>query len=540
MSKVTEYSYDDLGRLIGVKLSNGAEAIYNYDAAGNRTTVLEIPALIPTFTPVTVAGLAKPQHGDFLESAMMVLLSSGEIVGWGNNLNGVLANGNSTDTNTPVQKVLFDPNTVLPPTGATIVDWTFTNANLYVVFSNGWVYSAGKNAMGQLGHGDLVARNALKRIDSFVNSSVSISKVWACGSSRETDGGGCVYFQASDFALYACGEGAMGNLGNAGAPTSNLSTPLLCTGVPATTPSHVVHVELAAGRNGFSAYLLFNDGLLKVAGLNNCGQLGVGSTTNVTGGFVNATKLGGTNITNAVSVSATVGSAAATTGAAIIVDAAGTAWSTGRNNVGQLGLGNTVDRSRFEQILVGGVALANLVEARLGGGSNPYGYALNSAGTLYTWGYNGANNLLKNNTTTPVSTPSSVSGLPSGVSKIFFPLMQEGATSSAQLIVLLTNGRIIFAGGDNGQLSLASAVNTGLFKYLPAPRQILDGTETPVNMFIHGTEALQRWFILTDKGNLYACGSNADTVGTGGVSSGTSAASVEWFKIDFNNFAIIA
>lgn len=533
-NKTTNYAYDELGRLVGVTLANGAQAHYNYDAAGNRTTVLEIPALLSTFTPATVAALPKAQQGDFLQSPMAVLLSTGDIVSWGDNTNGNLANGVAAATNAPVQKVLFDPNTTLPPSTATIVDWAFTNANIYVVFSNGWVYSTGKNALGQLGHGDVVARTALKRIESFVTNGKSIIKVWASGASRLTDGGGCAYFQDSNFVMYGCGANAAGNLGNATTPISNVATPAVCTGVPS-TPNHVTSVEIAAGRGGISTYMLCDDGTLKVAGCNDNGQLGVGSTANVTGSFVTATKTGAVNITNAISVSAAVGAANSNSGSALIVDATGAVWATGRNNFGQLGQGNTTDLTRFTQVS----ALSNIVEARFGGGYTTYGYALTNTGGFYTWGYNVQNNLFKN-TVANVLTPTLVTALPAGVSKVFFPLGQEQTGNASQLIVLLANGKVIYAGGDAGQLPLASVINTGFYKYIATPRQILDGTETPVNILTHGTELLQRWFILTDKGNLYACGNNADSVCTGGISSDLKATSTEWFKIDFSNFSTIS
>ncbi len=307
-----------------------------------------MPALDPLLVPAKVTSLPKRQAGDFLENPMAVLLSTGDIVGWGDNTHGGLANGIASATNAPIQKVLFDPNTTLPPFDATVVDWVITNANMYIVFSNGWVYSAGKNALGQLGHGDTVARNQLKRIEYFVANGKSIAKVWASGNTRLTDGGGCAYFQSTDFAVCACGAGANGNLGNAAQPTANLfDSQFECTGLPV-TPNRVVDIVLGAGRTGFSAYALFNDGMLKVAGANLVGQLGTGAITNVTGGFVNATKLGGTNITNAVSVSMTTGVPNnGLSGSALIVDASGNVWTTGRNAFGQLGLGNTVGSLAF-------------------------------------------------------------------------------------------------------------------------------------------------------------------------------------------------
>src|SRR5271163_1181410 len=102
--------------------------------------------------------LPKRNQGDFTNGAMVLGLPVGSfsgpsaIFGWGNNTTGALANGLTGTTSVPIQEAVFDPNTTLPPSGSTIADWAFTNANLYVLFSNGWVYSAGDNTYGQLGH----------------------------------------------------------------------------------------------------------------------------------------------------------------------------------------------------------------------------------------------------------------------------------------------------------------------------------------------------------------------------------------------------
>lgn len=169
-SKISAYKFDDEGRLTTVHLPNGATAMFDYDAAGNRVSVVEVPATTPAeCCPPTVAELPKRQCGDFSNEVMVVLLSNGRLVGWGDNTTGANANSIITGTSAPIQDVLFSPATTMPPFDATIVDWALTNANLYVVFSNGWCYSAGRSEFGQLGHGDLTARPFLKRIEYFVH-----------------------------------------------------------------------------------------------------------------------------------------------------------------------------------------------------------------------------------------------------------------------------------------------------------------------------------------------------------------------------------
>lgn len=521
MANSATYQYDTLGRLVGVTFPNGAQVAYSYDAMGNRQTVVEIPPLTPTpSTLPTVEALPKNHCSDFVNNPMMVLLSDGQLIGWGENTTGVLSNGLAS-TNCTAQRVVFDPNSTMPPANATIVDWAFTNASLYVVFSNGWVYSCGDNTYGQLGHGDNTARLQLKRIEYFVTNSKTITKVWAASSYVNTNGGGLAYFQDSNKNMYACGAGGHGPLGNASTPTSNVNTPAACAGV--STSPYVVDMAISCWFSVFSAYMLMSDGTLLVAGYNGQGQMANGTTTSISGGFVNAKKTGSTNITNLISISATSGYPNG--GSALAVDSSGNVWTVGYNGSGQLGLGNTVDKNLFTQV----TTLSNITKAEMGGGQYAYCYAINNSGNMYTWGYNAQNNLFLNNTSTAY-TPAQATYVPGTVSKVFFPREQQLGASS-QMVVVTTTGKVVYAGADVSQLGLANTVNPGAYKYIPAPTPILNGSEIITNIFFHGTGLGQRMFVLTDLGNLYSCGNNTNSICTGGANS--SMAKTAFQKIQF-------
>lgn len=523
------YDYNSLGRLTGINYLDGGSVSYQYDNLGNRTSVVETPGSSTPPGPSTVAALPKRQNGDFNNNAMMVMLSNGRLVGWGDCTTGALANGVMAAVAAPPQYPQFDPNTTVPPFTATIVDWAFTNANLYVVYSNGWVYSAGKNDYGQLGHGDTTARAQLKRIEYFVINNLSIMKVWACGAHSTTNGGGCAYFQASNYSMYGCGANAAGNLGNASTPTTNVSTPAPCTGIGFTT-NHVVDVEIACAATSFSTYMVFNDGSLFVAGYNGQGQLAVGNTTNVTGAFLSAKKAGGSDVTNAVSISASAGSTYGY-GSALMVDSDGYAFATGYNAYGQLGLGDTTNRNLFTQVYGNGVLAVGT-----GGDWVGYSFLIYQNHTLYTWGYNVQNNLFLNNSTSPVKTPSaSVLAGPLAVSRVFLP-KGNVLGANAQMTALLESGQLVFAGVANAQAAIASTQYPGAYSLIPTPRQLLDGSETISDLFVHGSGTSQRWFILSSRGNLFTCGKNASSICTGGVASDAAAANVNWYQISFANF----
>lgn len=521
MSKSATYQYDTLGRLIGVTFPNGAQVAYAYDDMGNRQTVVEIPPLTPMSSSLpTVVALPKNYCSDFIHNAMMVLLSDGQLIGWGDNTPGCLGNG-FISTAASAQRLVFDPNTTIPPSTATIVDWAFTNSAVYVVYSNGWLYTAGDNTYGQLGHGDNVSRNQLKRVEYFVTNSKTVTKVWAMGSVGGTNGGGCVYFQDSNKNMYGCGLGTAGNLGNQANPTGILNTPSPCNGV--STSPYVVDMAISCFYTAFSAYMLMSDGTLLVAGYNATGQLGNGGNTNVSGSFVNAKKTGSTNITNLISISGTNGYP--TGNSALAVDSSGNVWTTGSNGSGQLGLGNTVDKNLFTQV----AALSNITKAEIGGGQYAYAYAINSSGSLYTWGYNAQNNLYLNHANATY-TPTQATYVPGTVSKVFFPRDQQ-LSGLSQMMVLTTTGRLVYAGADVSQIGLANTVSPGAYKYVPLPLSILDGSEAITNVFMHGTGGSQRLFALTDLGNLYSSGLNANSICTGGVSS--SVTKTVFHKIQF-------
>lgn len=468
--------------------------------------------------------LPKRQQGDFVNGAMLVRLQDPSVPydrlkGWGNCITGVLANGVAAASNMPVQDVVFDPNTALPPAGTTIVDWALTNANLYIVYSNGWAYAAGRSDYGQLAQGDLVNRPYLKRIDYFVTNNITVTKVWAAGAATATAGGGCVYFACTGGSspLYACGAGAAGNLGNAGSPTSNLSTPAPCTF--SQSPGTMVDVQVSASGGVFSAYVLDSNGNVFVAGLNNYGQLGDSTNVNVTG------QLKKISLANITSISVT-------DLCALALDTSGFIWTTGHGAYGQLGQGSTANLNVFTKI----ASLSSVSKAGIGGGTIAYAYAITTSGLLYTWGFNGQNNLFLNGTGA-ANSPTQVTAFAAGfIVKVFFPRGDQ-LSSSSQLFAQTSNNRIIYAGLDNGQTGVAAAGAATPHKYVLTPQ-----FDTISDIFVHGTAAAQRLFVLGTTGapdyqNVYACGSNTDSICHGGFSSNVMPANVDCALIPLGSFA---
>jgi hypothetical protein len=85
-----------------------------------------------------------------------------------------------------------------------------------------------------------------------------------------------------------------------------------------------------------SVAVIDDSGKVYVTGQNNYGQLGLGTNTNVSS-FVEVTSLSGKNII----------SGTRSANSAVVLDDANKAYATGRNNYGQLGMGNNLDLNTF-------------------------------------------------------------------------------------------------------------------------------------------------------------------------------------------------
>jgi alpha-tubulin suppressor-like RCC1 family protein len=122
--------------------------------------------------------------------------------------------------------------------------------------------------------------------------------------------------------------------------------------------------------NGYTVMSIKSDGTLWVWATNNFGQLGVNDTnrrsTPVT------TILGGNNWKRVDSSSSH----------SIAIKTDGTLWTWGRNNSGQLGVNDTINRSTPVTTILGG---NNWNELTVG---NEYSGAIKTDGTLWSWGRN--------------------------------------------------------------------------------------------------------------------------------------------------------
>jgi alpha-tubulin suppressor-like RCC1 family protein len=429
------------------------------------------------------------QSTDIIYPYMMVGLTDGSLLGWGRTYNQALGINETSDTVVTARKPIFN---IPVPAGVTVKDFVICSASAWALLSNGWVYSAGLNGYGQLGHGDTTARPVFTRIEYFVTNGIAVDKIF-CGGSREHSALASAFFVAGNGDIYACGYNGYGQLGVG--DTAQRTIPTRISGAF----SNVVDIVVAAATQAH-VFLRTANGDVYASGRNGHGQLGLGDTTNRSA----FTKV--PNVADVAEVVCTTYSA----GYSLIRLADGDVYACGYNNYGQLGQGDTASRSAFTKI----AELSNVVSIGCEGGNAGYSWAISDAGRFYTWGCN-SQGAIGDGTTTHRKTPFDVVGWSGGttqdppfVGKIHKVAAHPDTHDTYQhLIVLDTDGKLWFAGYDYSYYSGSAAAYRKLFTPIPLPA--LDSPEEKiVDLFAHGYDGVYRLFLLSDADKLYALGEN--------------------------------
>jgi alpha-tubulin suppressor-like RCC1 family protein len=215
-----------------------------------------------------------------------------------------------------------------------------SDAESYVVKSDGTLWAWGGNAFGGLGIGSLLPQGLPVQVGTDTD--------WATVSYSDSYG---VVGLKQDGTVWHWGE---------------LGIPFVMTPVQFTGGTWVGTWNVVAAGTGHG--LLLKSGELWAWGSNTRGQLGKGIAD---GGSATPIHIG----------SATWTSIAAGMYHSLAIKADGTLWAWGGNDQGQLGLGDTADRPAPTQ--VGSATDWKAVYAgRLGS------YALKTSGKLYAWGWN--------------------------------------------------------------------------------------------------------------------------------------------------------
>ena len=186
-----------------------------------------------------------------------------------------------------------------------------------ILKNDGTLWGCGFNNYGQLGLGDTNYRTTFTEITTNTDDIKSVY----CG-------GYYTFILEHDGTLWTCGQNDWGELGLGNNTGKTIFT-------QNTTNTNDVKSVCCGGNHTF---ILKNDGTLWGSGANNYGQLGLGDTTNR-----NTFTQVNTNANNVKSVYCGRNHT-------LMLKNDGTLWGCGDNSYGQLGLGNTANRKTFTQI----------------------------------------------------------------------------------------------------------------------------------------------------------------------------------------------
>ncbi|MDR1426980.1 MAG: Ig-like domain repeat protein [Bifidobacteriaceae bacterium] len=292
------------------------------------------------------------------------------------------------------------------------------------------VFAFGYNAFGQLGLGHTSNQSSAGFVYSWPGLGTDKVKQLAAGyyhSLALTEGG----------KVYGFGENASGQLGLGSVEQE--STPTRVTSWPNLGSDKIVQIE-AGGRHTLA---LTSGGKVYVFGSNGYGQLGQGSTEDITSpALLQLPNLGNDRVTQIAAGGAH----------SLFLTSAGKVYAFGDNQYGQLGIGSTVRPASPTLV----PALSNLSSdkvVQISAGVN-HTLALTGAGKIYAFGYGGSGRLGTGSTANQ-SAPALVAPLPE-VGQDKPSQVAAGAYSSW----VLTSGAKVYAFGNNanGMLGIGSTV----------------------------------------------------------------------------------
>ena len=260
-------------------------------------------------TVMTIPNSKIPKYISCGYEFTIVLMTDGTVYGTGYNYSGQLGTGDTTNRSILTEMTI--PNSKIPKYISCGYEFTI------VLMTNGTVYGTGYNFSGQLGTGNTTNRSILTAMN-IPNS--KIPKYISCGSYT-------TIVLMTDNTIYGTGSNQYGQLGIASNDTTNRSI-LTAMNIPlGKTPKYI-----SCGSS--NTIVLMTDNTIYGTGNNLYGQLGIEVTYYVTSLTAMPIPLGKTAKYISCGDSHT-----------IVLMEDGTIWGTGYNEVGQLGTGDTTDRS---------------------------------------------------------------------------------------------------------------------------------------------------------------------------------------------------
>ncbi|WP_353050505.1 T9SS type A sorting domain-containing protein [Chryseobacterium sp. ISL-6] len=289
-----------------------------------------------SFTTLPTTGTGCWQSASLGLYHSMGLKKDGTLWSWGDNSDGALGDGTTTNRNTPTQV-------------GTAADWVKIVAGVSYsagIKADGTLWTWGWNYDGQLGDGTKTNRNTPTQVGTATD--------WV----HMATGASHMVALKSDGTLWAWGNNKYGQLGDG-------------TTVNKTLPIQIGTATdwLSVTSGGNHTLAIKTDGTLWTWGDNSKGQLGNGTLT---------------GSTSPIQIGIATDWAAIDGGRihSIGLKTDGTLWTWGDNGYGQLGDGTTISKNTPTQ--VGATADWRSVRTGINGST----IAIKTDGTLWTWGYN--------------------------------------------------------------------------------------------------------------------------------------------------------
>ena len=357
-------------------------------------------------------------------------------------------------------------------------------SHVFILYSDGSVWSCGLNNYGQLGLGDTTNRTTFTQVTTNINNDV---KQIACG-------GCCTIILKNDGSVWSCGWNGGGELGlgDSGVNTNRTTFTQVTTNVN----NDVKQIACSVGFEYYSCtFIIKNDGSLWVTGSNNDGEIGLGNNS-TNGTFTQVT----TNINNDVK------QISCGERHTFILKNDGSVWSCGNNEYGQLGLGNYNSINVFTQVTTN---VNNDVKEVICG--HIHTFILKNDGSIWSCGYNQFGQLGLGGTNDYSTFTQVTTNINNDVKQI--------ACGYDHTIILKNDGSSWVTGGNvNGQLGLGDTTNRTTFT------QVTTNINNDVAQIACG---YRYTIILKNDGSIWACGWNTyGQLGLGSTSMQTTFISV--------------
>ncbi len=356
--------------------------------------------------------------------------SDGTLYSWGNNTSGQLGDNSETQRTTPVP--VYTSGVL---NGKSITDVSAGWYHSVALDSDGKLYAWGDNTNGQLGDNSTTSSS----VPVTVNTSGVLN-----GKTITAIAAGVDHTLAldSDGKVYAWGDNTSGQLGDGSNSESEIPVAVSTSGILSTKTITAIAIGF------YFSVALDSDGKVYTWGYNASGQLGNNSTTD-------------SNVPVAVNTSGvlsgkTITAITAGNSHCLILDNAGSLFSWGANNDGQLGNGTYAADSVAITVNMTGVLSGKSINTISTG--RYHSIALDSDGKVYSWGLNGSGNLgdasyTKRTTAVAVD----VSGVLAG------DIVNDIAGGSSHCLALGSDGAVYSWGlGTSGQLGVGSTSNSNI------------------------------------------------------------------------------